>query len=302
MTTEIRARLADTAAEVEEALAALLPSPSLDDKPLAEARVIEAMRYACQGGKRLRAFLALETAAALGVERARAMRVACAIECIHAYSLVHDDLPSMDDDDLRRGRPTTHKQFDEATAILAGDALQTHAFTILSDERTHSDASVLAQLVAAIAKASGAAGMVGGQMIDIAAESADTPLTLPEITRLQRMKTGALIEVSCQAGGILGQADSAHMQMIEAYGRDFGLVFQIVDDLLDVEGDAAKVGKAVGKDADAGKATFVSILGINEAKNRAARLTAQAVAHIKPLGNGGDVLAELAEYALSRQS
>jgi len=243
--TSIEDRLADTAAEVEETLAALLPLPTSDGDPLAEARVIEAMRYACQGGKRLRAFLALETAVAFGVARDRAMRVACAIECIHAYSLVHDDLPSMDDDDLRRGRPTTHKEFDEATAILAGDALQTHAFTLLADERTHENAFVRVQLIAAVAKASGASGMVGGQMIDIAAETAGTPLSLPEITRLQRMKTGALIEVSCQAGGILGQADAAHMRMIEGYGRDFGLVFQIVDDLLDIEGDAATVGKAV---------------------------------------------------------
>ena len=297
----IEDRLAESAAEVEESLAALLPSPTSDGEPLSEARVIEAMRYACQGGKRLRAFLTLETAAAFGVARDRAMRVACAIECIHAYSLVHDDLPSMDDDDLRRGRPTTHKQYDEATAILAGDALQTHAFTLLADERTHENALVRVELMAAIAKASGAEGMVGGQMIDIAAESAGAPLSLPEITRLQRMKTGALIEVSCRAGGVLGQADAAHKRMIEGYGRDFGLVFQIVDDLLDVEGDAEIVGKAVGKDADAGKATFVNVLGIDEAKDRATRLTEQAVTHIKPLGERGAVLAELAEYALARR-
>ena len=300
--TSIQYRLAETAAEVEETLAVLLPSSTSDGEPLAEARVIEAMRYACQGGKRLRAFLTLETAAAFGVARDRAMRVACAIECIHAYSLVHDDLPSMDDDDLRRGRPTAHKQFDEATAILAGDALQTHAFTLLADPQTHENAFVRVELIAAIAKASGVGGMVGGQMIDIAAESAGTPLSLPEITRLQRMKTGALIEVSCRAGGILGQADAAHMRMVEGYGRDFGLVFQIVDDLLDVEGDAETVGKAVGKDVDAGKATFVNVLGIDNAKDRAARLTEQAVTHIRPLGDQGAVLAQLAEYALTRRS
>jgi len=299
---DIKSRIADTAAEVEQALADLLPPTSSNGDPLAEARVIEAMRYACQGGKRLRAFLTLETAAAFGVARDRAMRAACAIECIHAYSLVHDDLPSMDDDDLRRGRPTTHRQFDEATAILAGDALQTHAFTLLADERTHENAFVRIQLVAAIAKASGAAGMVGGQMIDIEAETADTPLTLPEITRLQRMKTGALIEVSCRTGGLLGKANAAHMRMIEGYARDFGLVFQIVDDLLDIEGDAATVGKAVGKDVDAGKATFVDILGVQEAKDRAQRLTSQAITYITPLGERGQVLAELAEYALGRQS
>lgn len=297
----IQTRLADTAAEVEEALAALLPKPTAQGERLAEARVIDAMRYACEGGKRLRAFLTLEMAAAFGVARDRAMRAACAIECIHAYSLVHDDLPSMDDDDTRRGRPTTHRQFDEATAILAGDALQTHAFALLADERTHENAFVRVQLVSALAKASGAGGMVGGQMIDIEAESADNPLTMPEITRLQRMKTGALIEVSCLAGGILGRADAAHMRMIEGYGRDFGLVFQIVDDLLDIEGDAATVGKAVGKDANAGKATFVSILGIDDAKDRADRLTEQAITYIKPLGERGDTLAALARYARARQ-
>ena len=302
MTVDIKSRLADTAAEVEETLAALLPPITSDGDRLAEARVIEAMRYACQGGKRLRAFLTIETATAFGVSRESAMRVACALECIHAYSLVHDDLPCMDDDDLRRGRPTTHRTFGEATAVLAGDALQTHAFTLLADDRTHENAFIRIQLVAAIAKASGAMGMVGGQMIDIEAESASTPLSLPEITRLQRMKTGALIEVACQTGGILGKANAAHMRMLEGYGRDFGLVFQIVDDLLDIEGDAAAVGKAVGKDADAGKATFVSILGVEEAKDRAKRLTAQAIAHINPLGDRSAVLAALANYALERQN
>ncbi len=302
MNVDIKSRLADTAAEVEETIAALLPPATSGGERLAEARVIDAMRYACEGGKRLRAFLTLETAAAFGVSRESAMRVACALECIHAYSLVHDDLPSMDDDDLRRGRPTTHRKFDEATAILAGDALQTHAFTLLADGRTHENAYIRIQLVAAIAKASGAMGMVGGQMIDIEAETASTPLILPEITRLQRMKTGALIEVACQVGGILGKANAAHMRMIEGYGRDFGLVFQIVDDLLDIEGDAATVGKAVGKDADAGKATFVSILGVEEAKDRAKRLTAQAIAHITPLGDRSLVLAALANYALERQN
>ena len=302
MTVDIKSRLADTAAEVEETLAALLPSITSDGDRLAEARVIEAMRYACQGGKRLRAFLTLETATAFGVSRGSAMRVACALECIHAYSLVHDDLPCMDDDDLRRGRPTTHRTFGEATAVLAGDALQTHAFTLLADDRTHENAFIRIQLVTAIAKASGAMGMVGGQMIDIEAESAPAPLTLPEITRLQRMKTGALIEVACQAGGILGKANAAHMRMLEGYGRDFGLVFQIVDDLLDIEGDVAAVGKAVGKDADAGKATFVSILGVEEAKDRAKRLTAQAIAHINPLGDRSAVLAALANYALERKN
>lgn len=298
--TAIAERLAETAAEVESTLAALLPKPDANGERLAEARVIEAMRYACEGGKRLRAFLLLETAAAFGVARDRAMRAACALECVHAYSLVHDDLPSMDDDDLRRGRPTLHNAFDEATAILAGDALQTHAFTLLADARTHENAFTRVELIAAVASASGAAGMVGGQMIDIEAESAQSPLTLPEITRLQRMKTGALIEVSARAGAILGHADAAHLRMIDGYARDFGLVFQIVDDLLDIEGDAAKLGKAVGKDAQRGKATFASILGPDTARDRAERLTEQAVTHIKPLGTRGKTLADLARHALAR--
>ncbi len=302
MTIDIKARLEQTAADIEQALNELLPNPACGGERLAEARVIDAMHYASQGGKRLRAFLAVETATALGVDRGRALRLGCALECIHAYSLVHDDLPSMDNDDLRRGRPTTHREFDEATAILAGDALQTHAFTLLADPRTHENAFVRIQLVEVIAKASGAMGMVGGQMIDIEAESAGSPLTLPEITRLQRMKTGALIEVACRAGGILGKATASHMRMLEGYGRDFGLVFQIVDDLLDIEGDADKVGKAVGKDANAGKATFVSILGADDAKKRAKHLTEQAIAHITPLGHRGLVLAALAEYALDRQN
>lgn len=302
MNDDIRARLADVAAEVEESLAALLPQPTSNGERLAEARLIDAMRYACEGGKRLRAFLVLEVAAAFGVARDRAMRVACAVECIHAYSLIHDDMPCMDDDDLRRGRPTTHREFDEATAVLAGDALQTHAFALLADEATHENAFVRIGLVTALAKASGAGGMVGGQMIDIEAETAGTALSLPEITRLQRMKTGALIEVSCQAGAILGQADAAHTRMVEGYGRDFGLVFQIVDDLLDIEGDAETVGKAVGKDVEAGKATFVQMLGIENARDRAERLTEQAITHIRPLGSRGEVLAALARHALARKS
>lgn len=299
--TDITALLADTADDVAKALDAILPHPETDGERLAEARLLDAMRYATEGGKRLRAFLALESAAIFGVDRACAINAACAVECIHAYSLIHDDLPCMDDDDLRRGRPTVHKAFDEATAVLAGDALQAYAFEILTDPDTHKNPFVRAELVSGLAKASGPGGMVGGQMIDIEAENADGTLSMPEITRLQHMKTGALIEFACQVGPIMGQADSAHVRMLEGYGRVFGLVFQIVDDLLDAEGDEAAAGKTLRKDAGAGKATFVETLGIETARERAAMLTDQALTHIKPLGPRGEKLAALARFALERK-
>lgn len=300
--TDLPARLAENARAVAAALDTLLPRAEVDGVRCAEGRLLDAMRYGSEGGKRLRAFLAVETATLFGTERSHALRVGAAIECIHAYSLVHDDLPSMDDDDTRRGRPTTHVAFDEATAILAGDALQTMAFAILADEATHENPFIRCQLVACLAKASGARGMVGGQMIDIEAERADAPLSLAEISRLQRMKTGALIEASCSMGAILGQASAASRRAVEFYARDFGLAFQIRDDLLDATGDAAAVGKAVAKDADAGKATFVDLLGIDGATDRAALLTEQAKAHLKPLGARADALRALADHALTRAS
>ncbi len=300
--TDLPARLAENARAVAAALDTLLPRAEVDGVRCAEGRLLDAMRYGSEGGKRLRAFLAVETATLFGTERSHALRVGAAIECIHAYSLVHDDLPSMDDDDTRRGRPTTHVAFDEATAILAGDALQTMAFAILADEATHENPFIRCQLVACLAKASGARGMVGGQMIDIEAERADAPLSLAEISRLQRMKTGALIEASCSMGAILGQASAASRRAVEFYARDFGLAFQIRDDLLDATGDAAAVGKAVAKDADAGKATFVDLLGIDGATDRAALLTEQAKAHLKPLGARADILRALADHALTRAS
>jgi len=294
-----RDRLAASAAEIEEALDALLPAANGD----AEHALLEAMRYAALGGgKRLRGFLALESAALFDVGRARALRAAAALECIHAYSLAHDDLPAMDDDDMRRGKPTVHKAFDEATAILAGDALQTRAFEILADEATHEDPFVRCRLVARLAEASGAKGMVGGQVIDLGAEKAAEPLDIGAITRLQRMKTGALIAASCALGAILGHAGPDAARALEGYAHDLGLAFQIRDDILDVEGEEAETGKKVRKDAAAGKATFVSILGLDGAKERAGMLAAQAARHLAPFGRRADALALAAKFSISRRS
>ncbi len=299
--TDFETRLSATADDIADTLSSLLPRIETDGVRCAEARLLEAMRYGAEGGKRLRAFMAVETARMFGIERYNALRVGAAIECIHAYSLVHDDLPCMDDDDLRRGRPTTHRKFDEATAVLAGDALQTMAFTILADPATHENPFIRCELVAALARASGPRGMVGGQMIDIEAEKTSEPLSLAETSRLQRMKTGALIEVSCTMGAILGHASSTNRRALEYYARDFGLCFQICDDLLDATGTEEMVGKAVAKDADAGKATFVDLLGLDGAKERAAMLTEQAKAHLSPLGERADTLRALADHALYRQ-
>ena len=294
-----RARLAAAAAEIEGALDALLPA----EEGGAERRLLSAMRYAALGGgKRLRGFLALESSALFDVDRARALRVAAALECVHAYSLIHDDLPAMDDDDLRRGKPTAHRAYDEATAILAGDALQTLAFEILAGEETHEDPFVRCRLVARLAAASGAAGMVGGQMIDLAAESAAEPLDISAITRLQRLKTGALIAAACASGAILGHAGAEGARALEGYAHDLGLAFQIRDDILDVEGDEAETGKKVGKDAAAGKATFVSILGLDGAKARARMLADQAARHLAPFGARAGALALAAEFSISRRS
>ncbi|HAD86821.1 MAG TPA: farnesyl-diphosphate synthase, partial [Rhodospirillaceae bacterium] len=250
--SDFKSALSENAAEVTKMLDDLLP---VIDTP--EARVIEAMRYSSlEGGKRVRPFLVTQSAALFGVDRVSALRAAAAVEMVHCYSLVHDDLPAMDDDDLRRGQPTCHIKFDDATAILAGDALLTMAFQVLADPATHTDPSVRADLVLALSKAAGAHGMVGGQMMDIWAE--ENELNVAQITRLQRMKTGELIAVSAEAGAILGKASEDARAALHAYAHDIGLAFQIADDLLDVEGDAATVGKATGKDAGAGKATFVS--------------------------------------------
>ena len=269
-----------------------------------EARLFEAMRYSSLGGgKRLRAFFVLASATLFKVGALPALRTASAIEFVHAYSLIHDDLPSMDDDDLRRGKPSCHRQFDEATAILAGDALQALAFEVLAHEDTHGDAAVRAHLVADLAKASGAHGMVGGQMLDLLAEEEGAePMSSAAITRLQRLKTGALISFSCTAGAILGKATESMRTHLSAYAHDLGLAFQIVDDLLDVEGSAEQLGKTPGKDAAAGKATFVSILGLERARAQADLLARQAAQHLEPFGKSADLLIQAANFVVTRRA
>jgi len=269
--------------------------------PGLEARVYEAMRYsALAPGKRMRPFLVLASANLFGVAQRCALQVAAAVEMVHAYSLVHDDLPAMDDSDLRRGRPTCHKQFDEATAVLAGDGLLTSAFEVLSDPDTHGDPTVRCELVATLASAAGPAGMVGGQMIDLIAER--QKLDIGAITRLQRMKTGALIAFSCEAGAILAKAPGEVRMALRAYAHDLGLAFQIADDLLDVEGSAAETGKPVGADAAAGKATFVSILGVERARAQAEHLVRQAAAHLDLFEQRAELLREAARFVIARRT
>ncbi|MFM7345968.1 MAG: polyprenyl synthetase family protein [Tagaea sp.] len=288
--------LAAAAAKVESALDAFLPKGEG-----LEAGLHEAMRYACLGGgKRIRPFLALETARLFSVDEACALRVACAVEFVHCYSLVHDDLPAMDDDDLRRGRPTVHKAFDEATAILAGDALLTKAFEVLAHPLTHADPAVRSDLVLALALASGADGMVGGQQIDLAAEG--ETLDIGQITRLQRLKTGALIGFAAQSGAILGKAPAHVRHTLVAFAHDLGLAFQMADDLIDVEGSADMAGKATGKDASRGKATFVSILGPDRARAQAGLLAEQAARHLDLFDEKAAHLRALARWTVSRKS
>ena len=291
----LAAALARVTAEVEAALDDLLPPPAGP-----EARLVAAMRYATLGGgKRLRAFLAAETAALFGVDRRCAARVGAAIEMLHAYSLVHDDLPAMDDDDLRRGKPSTHKAFDEATAILAGDALQARAFEVLAEPDTHSNPEARCELVAALGLAAGARGMAGGQMIDMLAEG--QALSVEQIVRLQALKTGRLIQFSAEAGGILGRAAPLQRMLLAAYGRDLGAAFQIADDLLDAEGTAAETGKTTGKDAAAGKATLLAALGPTRARAQADLLAAQAAGHLDSFGERAALLRELAGFVVARR-
>jgi len=264
-----------------------------------DARVVEAMRYSfLSPGKRLRPFLVLAAAELFDVPRARAMRVAAAVEFIHCYSLIHDDLPAMDDDDIRRGRPTVHIAFDEATAILAGDAFQSLAYEVLSGEATHPDPGVRIALVGLLARASGHHGMVGGQMIDILA--AGRGLSESEIYRLQQMKTGALIAFGPEAGAVLGGASDKDKQSLLGYARDLGLAFQIADDLLDVEGDPTVMGKATNKDATAGKATLVAIIGLDRAREQARILSQQAIDHLQAFGEKADLLRAVAHFAVDR--
>tara|TARA_B100000676_G_scaffold143501_1_gene142030 strand:- start:87 stop:974 length:888 start_codon:yes stop_codon:yes gene_type:complete len=294
--TSLSDALADSAAQVEKFLDQLL---AVEDAT--EHRLHEAMRYATlEGGKRLRPFLVMQSASLFGVGERSALRTGSALELIHCYSLVHDDLPAMDDDDLRRGKPTLHKQYDEATAILSGDALLPLAFEVLGHPETHPNANVRIELVNALARASGANGMVGGQMIDLQAEH--KTFDIGQITRLQRLKTGELITYACEAGAILGQASEKPREALRGYAHDLGLAFQIADDLLDVEGSVEEVGKAVNKDKDAGKATFVSILGTERARSQANRLADQAIAHLSVFGDKAHLLGQVAKFVVERKS
>jgi farnesyl diphosphate synthase len=296
----ITPRLADALAaisqEVNAELDRLLPLPEGGER-----RVFEAMRYsALDGGKRLRPFLVMQSASLFNVAADAAIRVACAIEMVHCYSLIHDDLPCMDNDDLRRGRPTCHKAFDEETALLAGDSLLTKSFEVLAATPTHSDPAVRCELVWELAHASGANGMVGGQMVDLLAATLD--LDVAGITRLQQMKTGRLIGFSCEAGAVMGKAPAQLRQALRNYAHDVGLAFQIADDILDVEGTAEEMGKKVGKDADAGKATFVSLLGLDRARTQAAALADQAARHLDPFGDKADLMRDVAYYVVNRRT
>jgi farnesyl diphosphate synthase len=299
------ARLAESQAGIERELETLLSlEPKLGELARPK-RLMEAMRYATLGGgKRLRPFLTVETARALGRTDNGPIRAGAAIECIHAYSLIHDDLPSMDDDDLRRGRPTTHRAFDEATAILAGDGLQALAFEILADPVTDANSEVRVALCLGLARASGLAGMVGGQMLDIDAEQATAPLTIEEIRPLQAMKTGALLKFSVEAGAILAGADAKARAALGVYGRAIGAAFQIADDILDVESDAATLGKRTGKDAGQNKGTLVSALGLEGARRELDRLVDEAVASVDAAGVGakGDMLRATARFVAMRKN
>ena len=302
---EFRARLAEAAAAVEAELDALLSFEPKPGEPARPRRLLEAMRYSTLGGgKRLRAFLVIETARALGRRDAGPVRAAAAIECLHAYSLIHDDLPAMDDDDLRRGRPTAHRAFDEATAILAGDALQTIAFEILADPGADPSAATRAALCAGLARAAGLAGMVGGQMLDIAAETSTAPHSTAEIARLQAMKTGALIRFSVEAGARLAGASPSTLSSLLDYGAAIGAAFQVADDLLDAEGDTTTLGKRAGKDAEQGKATLVAALGPDGAHRELAALVGRAKAAVDAakLGDAGDGLRATADFVATRKS
>ena len=303
-----RQRLDGVAADIERVLERLL-----DDAPLAEERarpkrLMDSMRYvSLAGGKRLRPFLVVETAALFKAPRERALMTGAALEFVHCYSLAHDDLPAMDNDDLRRGRPTAHRKFDEATAILAGDGLLTLAFDVLAREETHPNPAVRVALVLALARGAGLGGMVGGQMLDLAAEGRFDggkvqKLGATDVKLLQTMKTGALLRFGCLAGAILGEATAGRREALDRYGTLLGEAFQIADDLLDVEGDAATVGKATGKDAAAGKGTFVTALGLDGAKARLKDLVAEAEAALAPFGRDAEVLKMAARFVAERKA
>ena len=301
-------RLEQVAIDTEALLQRILSPQAEPGERMRPARLIEAMRYATLGGgKRFRPFLVAESARLFGVEPSRALMVAAALEFIHCYSLVHDDLPAMDNDDLRRGRSTTHKAFDDATAILTGDCLLTIAFDVLARPETHPDPRVRIDLVLALSRGAGIGGMGGGQMLDLAAEGRfddgqSRQLEGSDVKTIQSMKTGALLHFGCVSGAILGEADEAAYQALSRYGHAVGEAFQIADDLLDVEGDAATVGKATGKDAAAHKATFVSLLGVEGARTRLAALVAEAEAALAPFGEDAAVLKTAAHFVANRRS
>jgi farnesyl diphosphate synthase len=292
----LKTAIAQTASAVDEMLDRLLP-----ETEGAESRLHQAMRYSALGpGKRLRPFLVVSGANLFNVAPTSALRVAAAVEMVHAYSLIHDDLPAMDDDEVRRGRPTCHIEFDEATAVLAGDALLTRAFEILADPVTHSNPAVCLELIRELGAAAGAKGMVGGQMMDLLAEN--ERLSEAEITRLQMLKTGKMIAFSCEAGAVLGRAPVQQRFALRSYAHDLGLAFQITDDLLDISGDAAEMGKAAGKDAAAGKATLVALLGAERARKQAGLLARQAAQHLDSFEEKADPLRRLARFVVERRA
>ena len=305
---EFERRLASAGEAMEGTLKDVLGADLLPGEIGRPARLIEAMRYATlAGGKRLRPFLTIETARLFGISGKGVLRAASAVELIHCYSLVHDDLPAMDDDDLRRGRPTTHKAFDEATAILVGDSLLTLAFDVLADALTHEDPLVRVDLVGVLARAAGIGGMAGGQMLDLEAEGrfakAGKPLALSdsEILHLQAMKTGALLTASVEMGAVIGRADKAARDSLRAFGNLLGQAFQIADDLLDVESDAATLGKATGKDEGKGKATLVGLWGVPRARDRLTGLVEQAEKALRPFGGKAEILRQAAHFVAERR-
>jgi farnesyl diphosphate synthase len=302
---EFQERLNAVAEATERMLERLLSDTPLPGETARPARFMDAMRYASLGGgKRLRPFLMVETARLFGAEGDGVLRAACALEMIHCYSLVHDDLPAMDDDDLRRGRPTTHKAYDEATAILVGDGLLTYAFDVTADPATHPDPAVRSELVLQLARHSGIGGMVGGQMLDLEAEASTKPHTAETVIRVQAMKTGALLHHAVIAGAIFGGADDTAKAAMSRYGKALGAAFQVADDILDVEADSEALGKAAGKDAGRNKATLVAALGLEPARERRDRLADEAIAALDdiPQGAHADVLKDAARFAVERKS
>lgn len=292
---DLRRAMSEVAGEIEQLIDRLLPQIDLP-----EGRLIDAMRYgSLDGGKRLRPYLVVATSDMFNVSRSCALRVAAAVEFVHGYSLIHDDLPAMDAGELRRGRLTVHRQFDEATAILAGDALLTDAFAILTQPATHEDPKIRCELVGSLSRAAGSRGMVAGQMLDLLAER--QPFDIGAITRLQRLKTGDMFAFCCEAGAILGRASPQSRQALQKYAHDMGLAFQIADDLLDFEGREEDTGKSVGRDQVAGKATFVSILGAERARQQALMLRDQAVAHLEPFQDEADMLRAVADFVIERK-